>query len=80
MYISLVTLKHLHCQTAVRTKQQNFVLKPKMCENISLYSLNVITVEKPQLLDGGHWHRMVATVSCPVTCLSSLIQSIRDRC
>lgn len=47
MHTSLVTLKHLHCQTAVRTKQQNLVLKPKMWETISFYSLNVITVEKP---------------------------------
>ena len=51
-----------------------------MWENISLYSLNVITVEKPQVLDGGHWQRKVTTVGCPVTCLSSVIQSIRDRC
>lgn len=51
-----------------------------MWENISLYSLNVITLEKPQLLDGEHWQRMVATVSCPVTGLSPIIQSIRDRC
>jgi len=68
MYISLVTLKHL--QTAVRAKQQNLVLKPKMWENISLYSLKVITLENPRLLDGGHWQIMVATVSCPVTCQS----------
>lgn len=51
-----------------------------MRETISLYSLNVITVEKPSVLDGGHWQRVVATVSCPVTHLSSLIQSKRDRC